>query len=295
MLTFLVPGQGKSGTSTIYLALKEHPEVFVPETKENAFFANELYHYGFPYYEYYFQKGYRGEIAVGDCYSANLFNPLAPRRLFETFGPDLKLLFLMRQPLDRAVSHYNMAVRQLRETLPLKKAILEEADRYTKHPALQMGFSYLGRGRYLSQIKAFHKYFPMKNMKFFVFEEDIKDGLENTIIDICNFIGVDPEKRPTDLKPQNIAPNNLGIEIKATAVSFLGKKILASSFLGEKIFNPSSDLVYRIQNVPNLLCDKLEPEFEENLYKVWFADEVKELETLIGRDLSIWYRSYEMD
>ena len=149
-LDFLVAGQGKSGTTTIYELLKRHPDVFVPGNKENAFFAQESFHYGFPYYELHYQSDYKGELMVGDCFSANLMSPAVPKRLFETFGPKLKFVFLLRHPFDRAVSHYMMAVRQLRETLPFHEATLEEANRYALHPVFQTGFSYLGRGRYFA-------------------------------------------------------------------------------------------------------------------------------------------------
>ncbi len=282
-LDFLILGQSKCGTSSLYWTFRDHPEVFVPHEKENAHFFREHFHFGFPNYEYTRQQQYRGEPVIGDCCASNMFADVVPERLHALFGPDLKLFFALRHPVDRALSDYNMTVRNLRETLPFERAIRVEADRARTMPILHFAHGYVGRGQYATQIERYLEYFPIESMRFLVFEEEIRNAYDATVREMCRFIGADPAKHVGNARKRGVAPNDFRISVDTGSVSFLGKQIT----------NPTPELVERIEKVPSLVTKRLEPGYERSLYEVWFADEVERLEKLIGRDLSIWTARYD--
>ena len=120
-------------------------------------------------------------------------------------------------------------------------------------------------------------------MMFVIFEEEIKQNLDDTFKNICDFLGVANHKIKKKHQRKNVAPSNLGIKIQDTGVSLLGQTIL----------KPTEELVDRVKNLPALLESAKDFDFEEGLYRFWFKDDVEQLEKLIDRDLSVWYSRYE--
>lgn len=290
----MVPGQGKSGTTMIHAALKAHPEVFVPDEKEIGFFYDEKYHYGSPYYEYHYYNGYNGEKMIGDCFSANMFGEHVPERICEYLGPNTRFIFAMRQPVDRAISHYSMAVRQLREMKTFEEALKKEASRYTLHPKIRQGQSYIGRGYYATQIKQFLKYFPRKNMMFLILEEDFTESKQaETLKNMFQFLGVSPistrRKRFLDFTQRksfliNAAPKELGLNV--SVFSDIAK------YLNISVKAPTRELRERLSLLETLLKNNVDDEYAKAVFKVHYENEVRELEDIIDRDLSIWYARY---
>jgi len=110
--TFLFIGAEKAGTTWFYARLKEHPDIFVPETKELHFFnkynsnlekMDRFEKLGLNYYQRFFQR-YAGEKAIGEVCPMYLCDPCAPVRIRQTL-PQVKLIACLRNPADRAYSH----------------------------------------------------------------------------------------------------------------------------------------------------------------------------------------------
>lgn len=107
---FLGVGASKSATSWVHTCMEEHPEIFVPSEKEIHFF-NYNYEKGFDWYESFFHEGI-GKKAIGEI-SGYLITPGVPQRIYD-YNPDMRLLFFLRNPIDRAYSHYCMDLRSAR-------------------------------------------------------------------------------------------------------------------------------------------------------------------------------------
>lgn len=193
--TFLIAGAMRCGTTSLNSYLREHPEVSVSRPKEVHFFDNN-YEAGVDWYLEHF-PGSDDSRAVGEATPDYLYEPEAAARIAATL-PDVKILLLLRDPVDRALSHYwhNRSVG--REDLSFWEALSAEDDRLAESPEWRARYSYLDRGRYAMQIERFLEHIPRQRILVQTF-----DDLTTNTVDVyrrtCRFIGVDEEYLPENL------------------------------------------------------------------------------------------------
>jgi sulfotransferase family protein len=180
--TFLLIGAMKSGTTTLYTYLTGHPDVFMPALKEPNFF-NDHWHRGIGWYERLFAPA-GGARACGEAsvrYTSYPQDPECPARIARVV-PEIRLLFVVRDPLDRIRSHYLHEVAALRESRPLESALRENP-------------IYLDRTRYAMQLERYLAYFPRERLLVVRAEQLFRAPLE-VLPRVFGFIGVDPSWRP---------------------------------------------------------------------------------------------------
>jgi hypothetical protein len=115
----------------------------------------------------------------------------APRRIWE-YNPSMKLILLLRNPIERAYSHWNMQRDRGNEKLSFMEAIQEEENRRKASlPYQNRRFSYLDRGFYSEQIRRLKVYFPQDQI-LIIRNEDLREKPEKTVGTVCQFIGVSP-------------------------------------------------------------------------------------------------------
>lgn len=167
---FIIAGAQKAGTTSLYRYLEEHPNVVTPITKELAFFDRN-FDRGAQWYRLHFPlrdtkhsaEGADKRTITGESTAYYVFHPLAPQRIAETL-PQVRIIILLRNPVDRAFSHYQHKIRRGQETLSFDEAIDAEAGRLAgeeekicNNPGYRSQahclFSYLARGKYLEQIR----------------------------------------------------------------------------------------------------------------------------------------------
>lgn len=167
----LVIGAAKAGTSSMFYALKHHPAVRVPSTKEVSFFDLH-FALGVPWYRAHFPRA--GGAFTLDATPYYLFHPHAPRRAAGVV-PDAKILVLLRNPIDRAYSHYQHHRRDGSEDLSFDEALDREHERIAEpwrrtvedewFVSMDLHrFSYLARGRYAEQLERWLSYFPREHL-----------------------------------------------------------------------------------------------------------------------------------
>jgi hypothetical protein len=197
-IDFICVGAQKSGTTTLHHILQQHPSIFLPDCKECHFFDTGDYHNGIHwYYQTYFAKATESHLN-GEITPSYMVMPEVAGRLAETVDNNLKLLFLLRDPVDRAVSHF---IDNPGETRSFRDAINQDLTEFerkgylpaTKDTNYPRG-NYIVRGFYAQQIKRFLKYFSIQNMHFVQFSafvnntgkelEKILDFLELENIDL---------------------------------------------------------------------------------------------------------------
>src|SRR4030095_2848410 len=127
-----------------------------------------------------------------------MFEEKSAQRIFETLGKNVKLIFIFRNPVARAYSHYLMSQRKGFEALLFEEAIAKEKERLKNEPEKKYNFSYLSRGFYCEQVNRFLKLFPKENMLFLVFEDDFIKNRKSTFDNIQEFLGV--KKAALDLE-----------------------------------------------------------------------------------------------
>jgi hypothetical protein len=177
--TFVVLGAMKSGTTSLHRYLGSHRDVFVPELKEIEFFSEEdRWRRGVEWYERLFEPGAsakaRGEVSTG--YTKFPRYPESAARL-QAVVPDARLVYLVREPIDRMRSHYVHNVLQGIERRPIDDALTSEAN-------------YAHTSSYATQMARYLEHFDREQL-LVVFAEQLRVDRASTMATVFRFIGVD--------------------------------------------------------------------------------------------------------
>ncbi len=187
--TFIIAGAQKSGTTALSNYLGDHPEITLSSFKEVHYFDyNIAYKEGVKWYEKHFHKENKSK-AIGEATPDYMYMPYVPQRIYNLL-PNIKLIFLLRNPVDRAYSHYWHEVKFGWEKLSFEEAISIEKKRILKNKQFKRHYSYLDRGKYIIQLDRFLKYFNKKQV-LILNSNDLKNKRNETICRVFNFIDVD--------------------------------------------------------------------------------------------------------
>ncbi|MCP4138758.1 MAG: sulfotransferase domain-containing protein [Chloroflexi bacterium] len=189
---FLIIGSQKAGTTSLYHILKEHPQIYMPETKEvNFFFKDEEYARGLEAYAKHFTDS-ANQLARGEASPGYICHPEAPARIHALL-PDIKLILTVRDPIKRAVSQYWDNRRHLNEPLTFAQAL----DAYLDDDYAPDKIGYFSRGVYMRYIRRYLEYFPRENLLILPFEEMLTDA-ESFYKKIFAFLDVDTDFESED-------------------------------------------------------------------------------------------------
>ena len=115
---FFCIGAQKCGTTSLFNLLVEHEDIFLPSVKEDHFFdVDERFNKGLDWYLDQYFKDANNEKIVGSITPDYLFFNKCPKRIFNLLGKDIKLIIILRNPVDRAYSHYLMSKRRVMKNL----------------------------------------------------------------------------------------------------------------------------------------------------------------------------------
>ncbi|HSC50186.1 MAG TPA: sulfotransferase domain-containing protein [Gaiellaceae bacterium] len=200
---FLVLGAQKAGTTALYAYLRRHPELTGPSWKEVSFFDRHWVR-GVAWYRGNFPNKARTRgVLVGEASPSYLFHPLAPERVQEVV-PEARLVALVRNPVDRALSHYNHEVALGREPLPFEEALDAEDERLRGEVERMLadpgyfsrewwGHTYRARGRYAEQLERWLAAFPQEQL-LVVPTDDLAADPGGVYGRVLAFLGVRPHR-----------------------------------------------------------------------------------------------------
>lgn len=176
MVDFIGVGAQKSGTSWAYTCLYEHPEICAP-IKEIHFFSRPRFEKGREWYEAHFKKCDEGKVR-GEFSTSYLYAPEAPLRI-HAYYPDVKLIAILRNPVDRAFSQYRNAIKagEISETVTFETYANENA-------------SVREQGRYFTQLSRYLALFPREQLLILIHEDSRKNPVD-FMQRIYTFLGVD--------------------------------------------------------------------------------------------------------
>lgn len=191
-VSFLVCGTQKGGTTTLDAYLRQHPEICMAKHKEVHYFDQEepfLYHYpDYRHYHDFFEPKSEQQI-WGETTPIYMYWYSAPRRIWE-YNPEMKLIIILRNPIKRAYSQWNMQRERGYEPLPFLDAIAEEENRRRESlPYQNRRFSYLDRGFYTEQIKRLKAYFPASQL-LLIKSDNLKNDPLFILDQIAQFLGI---------------------------------------------------------------------------------------------------------
>lgn len=186
--TFLIIGAMKAGTTSLYHYLREHPSVFMPEYKAPEYFAGgSHWQRGIGWYRGLFSAAPPSAVALGEASNVYTKYPRyagVPERIALTI-PDVKLIYSIRDPVDRIRSHWQTRAAEGVEKLPIEHAVLANP-------------IYLDYSRYAMQLEQYLKVFRREQI-LIVRAEDLRDDRHTTVRQVYEFLGVDPGYVPPNI------------------------------------------------------------------------------------------------
>jgi len=275
---FIIVGAQKCGTSTLHYSLSKHPNIFMSNPKELDFFDNDdNFKLGIEWYASFFEKCPLDSIA-GEASPEYFHCEQAAYRMAKLL-PKVKIIILLRNPVDRAYSGYWHSVRIASETLPFNRAIKIEAERIVNNPYGMKFYSYISRGLYFKQIKTYFDLFGRSKI-FIIISEEYFSNPAGTLKKISEFLGVNCDKRFLDSVRMDI--KNEGRTMRSEKLQRLYKQLRK----GQKQIPFFATVINRI-NKKREKYPTMDKETKRNLEK-YFAESNQELDKLLRRDLSIW-------
>ena len=289
MPNFLIIGAMKSGTTALYYYLEQHPQIYMSPVKEPNFLciggqksSDSQAVTNLEAYQRLF-KGVSDEKAVGEASHCCLYEPEAVARI-QQYVPDAKLIAILRNPVDRAYSHFLHMVRSGIEPLSdFAQAIRKEETGAVQARSFQ---DYLGRGRYYEQLKRYFDAFDRKQVKVYLYE-DLNDAPLDTLRDTFRFLGVDDSFVPDVSLRRNVSghPRYKALD------EFLRRPGSTKEVL--KVYLPAG-LRWRLSEAFDALKTRnlveppaVRPEVRQHLVRV-YREDIYKLQKMIGRDLSHW-------
>jgi hypothetical protein len=201
---FLIIGAAKSGTTTLYLyrLLGTNPYVHAAAHKEIHYFDRN-FGMGLEWYRWHFRprkrRGDRRTI-TGEASPSYLFDERVPQRVFKDL-PAAKLIALLRNPVDRAYSHYQHAVRSRNMSLSFEQVI-------DKEMSGDRSRGYLARGIYVDQLKRWHQFFDRERL-LVVESGDFFNNTQDTLKRVLGFLDLpewEPDKVPVSNRGRHKQP-----------------------------------------------------------------------------------------
>lgn len=301
---FLIVGAAKSGTTSLWRYLNEHPEVFMSRKKEPLFFISEYIRtldpeqpgnkyliaqtvHEFEEYEKLFEEAgeakARGEASVGYLSSAHIAAPN-----IKSIAGDIKIVMVLRNPVDRAYSAYTHQVLLGVEDLSFEEALAKEGRRREKNhnPALY----YVHNGFYAQRVKLYLDNFSKVKICLF---DDLKSKGAEVVKDLFAFLDVDGSFVPDTERKYNVS----GVPKNKLLQKFLHKPYLSDGLapLVRPIYRMLPESV-RHDTIPKLISNlkarnvekfEMRPETRQRLKEIYRQD-ILELQELLNRDLSRW-------
>lgn len=294
---FLIVGAAKSGTTSIANYLKQHPEVCVSSVKEPKYISSQFLenHYKGPgdkeveaatirsleEYVSLFSKC-KERCAVGEASADLLYYAEESIPLIkEKFGGDVKIIAILRNPIERAYSAYTHLVRDGRETLDFGEALNAEVER--KEKGWEFIWHYKRAGEYYSKVSSFMNSFD--NVRVYLYDDLVNDS-RLMYGDMCRFLSVDDSFVPGDIGEKY---NVSGIPRFAFMRTLLRTdnfaKSMARSIIPRSLRRPMNDWLFKanLERRPIALREK-------EYLSGYFMEDVLALSELLGRDLSHWLR-----
>jgi len=276
---FIVAGTQKAATTWLHECLNEHPEVFVPKVKEVHFFCKEhcgksRNNLGTDWYISQFpdNKSFKaiGEISVDYMYYEHIAEDIF------NFNPNMKILFILRNPVDRAYSAYWMNKRH--------KSNMPEFQEF-----IRVDHEFIDRGFYYNQIERYFEFFN-KNIKIFIYEDLLKNP-EAFIKEVYSFLNVDDGFIPQTLYYKVASTRELGSLIGKVLYKYvapiLKKSALLSSLWRAVKFNTPAKRLFSVTKENTSKYKTINTNDRECLIEI-YKKENKKLFDLIGRNIDEW-------
>ena len=221
---FIIIGAQKAGTTSLFYYLSQHPHLKPSFKKEVHYFDGglnpdvETFKKGDLWYRAHFHlKGPGSNHKAFEASPSYIFNPNVPERISE-YVPGVKLIALLRDPVERALSQYFHEKRLGFEYLPLMEAVINEEKRLNSVLEIKdykseayIHYTYKKRGLYKEQLERYLKYFPSSHI-LTLKSNDLFKKPQATLAKVFDFLGVDSDLKIKDIRPRKVAGNKTEVD-----------------------------------------------------------------------------------
>jgi hypothetical protein len=289
---FLIIGVGKAGTTAMWHFLRQHPNIYMSSRKEPEFFSMHGQPTDFrgprdgksghlvterDAYEDLF-RGVKTERAIGETSVWYLYLPNAAPAIKQLL-PDVKLIAILRDPVERAFSNYLHTATGGLEPLPFREAMHAEERRILDHWSPM--FHYKQKGFYFKQISHYLRFFSGDQMKICFFEDFMQNG-GALLTDIFNFLGVPPVSVDTRTRINEVRALRSKTFDRISRGNILTQSI--KPLLPGSMRRSLRTTVDKLNRKPK---PRLSEEDRAEFIKV-YRDDILRLSDLLRRDLSNW-------
>jgi len=190
-VNFIICGTQKGGTTALDHYMRMHSEVCMAKKKEVHFFDNDKYFLtnSSPYDKYHkFFNPKKDHKVIGESTPIYMFWINAMERIFN-YNPNIKLIIILRNPIERAFSNWNMEIQRKREKRTFLESIQYEIKQLNREIKQNRTYSYLRRGFYTDQIKRILKIFKKKQL-LCLKNENLRNKPEDTLSLVSDFLDI---------------------------------------------------------------------------------------------------------
>ena len=282
---FFIVGAPKAGTTSLYHYLNEHPQVEMCIQKEPDYFSDKAINKQGMYYgksrvntshKYESLFAQKESVVYGEASVSYLFYDNVAEAI-KKYNPNAKIIIMLRNPIDRAFSHYLMDYRLGLVSDSFENIIAKKSKHKNAHLFYQQ---YIEVSKYAKQIQRYLDFFEKENILLIDYE-DFKSNASETVDQACNFLNIRTEFAADVNAKHNtfIMPKNKVIRFIYSFVSL--RKILTFLFP-----------IYLVKNIRGFLFKsgekpELLKETRSQLRKI-FNDDIIKMEEVLGEDYSKW-------
>jgi hypothetical protein len=302
MPTFLVIGAAKSGTTSLYAHLRSHPDVFMSDVKEPNYFAfvdHKPSYRGITWrrlksppavtdtgeYRRLFDAA-TTETALGEASVIYLYLPWCAGQI-RRYLPETRLVVILRNPVERAFSQHQHAVRDGIEPLADFDAALDAEPQRVRDNWSPI-YHYAVRGRYYDQLHRYYDVFEPDRNRVYLYD-DYRKNPSAVVCDLYAFVGVDPTFTPDLDRTFNVSgvpKSRLLFDAYQKVVEAARRR--ASTPLAGRLLHGRLTAKLSSAAVSAMLAKRAMPERARERLREYYRDDVSKLEDLLGRDLSAW-------
>jgi len=300
-----IVGAAKSGTTSVASYLEKHSKIFISPIKEPHYFSKDITpeeftqkiakdslfdmdeylsnetlekkHINFiknieDYLSLY--RDVDNEIIIGEASTGYLFSKESAKEIYK-FNPNSKIIIILRDPVQRAYSHWKMNLASGVEDNKSPFIETMEKDFLAENKGFCKNHLYLDIGLYSEDVTRYINIFPRDNIKIILFEELVKNT-EQVIVEILFFLNLESLDIDYSVK------KNVSKRIKYAWMHKLNSKIKLTKFIPKKLLTVVKDL-FVTESFP-----ELRREDEKYLYENYFKEDVSSLEKILNVNLQEW-------
>lgn len=287
--SFFLLGAAKAGTTSLYSYLKQHSEVCLSSVKEPHFFDHEpTFDHGLDWYlDRYFSHCGVGQMR-GEATPMLHLPQLAGSRMRKAYGcnaRDLRFVIVLRDPVERAWSHYLNRCRLVTEPMDFETAMSLENERLAENPGDWCG--YYTDGLYADQLEAWFGLFEREQFCVFL-HEDLKNSPHEVMEKLCGFLSINDSYQFTTNFRSNVASRPRSrylMRVVSRPPGFV--RFATSRLLQQPTRKRIRATLRKWLSEPYNVKPQLDPRIASALRAEYQLD-IQRLEALIDRDLSNW-------